>query len=212
MIVLDLCQPHYQVFLITYLKFANNLSEICQKECKVCKERRKIKSVCNFVGLKNNKLNYKCKECKRRLLKPINELIKKFPNAYQFCNESTNKFALLLRKGVYPYEYMDGWERFNETSLLDKEAFNDELNLEDYTDEDYTHYKKVSTEFELKNLGDYHDFYVQCSNTFLLADVFENFGNKCIEIYEFDPAHFFVSSGISMASLFKKDRIIINRS
>ena len=50
----------------------DNLSEIYKKECKVCKERKKIKSVCNFTGLKNNKLNYECKECKKRSLKPIN--------------------------------------------------------------------------------------------------------------------------------------------
>ena len=78
----------------------DNLSEIYKKECKVCKERRKIKSLCDFIGLKNNKLNYKCKECRKRSLKPINKLIKKFPNVYQFCNEDINKFVLLLRKGV----------------------------------------------------------------------------------------------------------------
>ena len=81
---------------------------------------------------------------------------------YQFCNGDIDKFVLLLRKCVYPYEYMDSWERFNETSLLDKEAFDCELNLENCTDEDYTYYKKVFKEFELKNLGDCHDFYVQC--------------------------------------------------
>ena len=101
----------------------DNLSEIYKKECKGCKERRKIKSVCNFIGLKNNKLSYKCTECKKRSLKPINGLIEKFPNVYQFCNGNTNKFILLLRKGVYPYKYMDSWERFDETSLPDKKAF-----------------------------------------------------------------------------------------
>ena len=87
--------------------FVDNLSEIYKKECKRCKERKKIKSVCNFIGLKNNKLNYKCKECKKRWLKPVNGLIKKFPNIHQFCNGGINKFALLLRKGVYPY--IDTW-------------------------------------------------------------------------------------------------------
>ena len=70
--------------------------------------------------LKNNELNYECKECKKRLLMPINELIKKFLYVYQFCNWVTNKFVLLLRKDVYPYEYIDSWKRFNETSLPDK--------------------------------------------------------------------------------------------
>ena len=92
---------------ISLSSLVDNLSEIYKKECKVCEERRKIKSVCNFIGLENNKLNYECKACKKRSLKPINELIKKFPNVSQFCNEDINKFVLLFRKGVYPYEYMD---------------------------------------------------------------------------------------------------------
>ena len=110
---------------------------------------------------------------------PINELIKKFPNKCQFCNEAINKLVLLLRKGVYPYKYMDSWERFDETSLPDKKAFYSELYLEDITSEDYTHAQKVFEELKLKNLGDYHDLYVQ-SDTLLLANVFENFRNKCI--------------------------------
>ena len=70
-----------------------------------------------------------------------------------------------------------------------KKSFYSELNLEHITDEDYAHYKNVFKEFELKNIGDYHDLYFQC-NTLLLADVLENFRNKCIEIYELDPAYF----------------------
>ena len=72
----------------------DNLSRIYKKECKGCNERGKIKSACNFIGLKNNKLNYECKECKKRSLKPINELIKKFPNVHQLSNGDTNKFVL----------------------------------------------------------------------------------------------------------------------
>ena len=84
---------------------------------------------------------------------------------------------------------MDSWERFNETSLPDKKAFYSELNLEDITDKDYAHAQKVFKELKLKNLGNYHDLYVQ-SDTLLLTDVLENFRNKFIEIYELDPAHF----------------------
>ena len=134
-------------------------------------------------------------------MKPINELIKKFPNIYQFCNED-NKFVLLLRKGVYPYEYMDSWKRFDKTSS-DKKAFYSELCLEDITDEDYSHAQKVFEELKLKNIGDYHDLYVQ-SDTLLLADVFENFRNKCIEIYEPDPALFWSVPGFTWPACLKK--------
>ena len=88
---------------------------------------------------------------------------------------------MLLRKGVYPYEYIDIWERFDETSLPEKKAFYSELHLEDITDEDYTHAQKVFEELKLKTVGGYHDLYVK-SDTIFLADVFENFRNKCIEI------------------------------
>ena len=76
---------------------------------------------------------------------------------------------------------MDSWERFNEPSLPPKKGFYSELNLEDIKDEDYEHAKKVWEVFEIKNLGEYHDLYAQ-NDTLLLADVFENFGDTCIEI------------------------------
>ena len=78
--------------------------------------KKSIKSECEFIGLKNNRLNYRCKECKETSTKSVNELIEKFPRMYKFCNGDLNKLVLLLRKGVYPYEYMGSWERFNETS------------------------------------------------------------------------------------------------
>ena len=109
------------------------------------------------------------------------ELIKKSRNTYQLCNKDFKKFALLLRKGVYTYEYMDSWKRFKEESLPDKESFHSKLNNDHITDEDYAHAQKVWNTFNIKNLGEYHDLYVQ-SDTLLLDDVFENFRDKCIEI------------------------------
>ena len=67
------------------------------------------------------------------------ELIKRFANTQEFCNGGINKFILLLRKGVCPYEYMDSWERFMEDHYQIKKAFYSELNLEDITDKDYAH-------------------------------------------------------------------------
>ena len=115
---------------------------------------------------------------------------------------------MLLQKGGYPYEYMDSWERFNETTLPNKKAFYSKLFLEDITDEDYIHAQKVFEEFKLKKLAEYHDLYVQ-SGTLLLADVFENFRNKCIEIYELDPAHFLSAPGLAWQACFKKTGMIL---
>ena len=71
------------------------------------------------------------------------DLIEKFPRTYKFCNSNLNKFVLLLKKGAYLYEYMDSWERFNETSLPPKKYSFSEVNLEDISDKDYLHAQKV---------------------------------------------------------------------
>ena len=122
---------------------------------------------------------------------------------YKFCNADLNKFILLLRKGVYPYEYIDSYERFDETSLPDKEAYYSELNLTDIADEDHEHAQEVWEVFGIKNVGEYHDLYFQ-SNMLLLADVFENFRDKCIEIYGLDLAQFLSAPGLAWQAWLKK--------
>ena len=101
-------------------------------------------------------------------------LIKRFYNTYQLCDNDFNKFNLLLRKGVYPYEYMDSWKKFNETELSSEDKFYSKLNLEDISSDDYAHAINVCNTFNISNLGEYHDLYVRL-DTDLLADVFENF-------------------------------------
>ena len=81
----------------------DNLSGINNKDCKTCMKRKNIKSECEFIEFKNNRLNYRCKECKGTYTKSINEIIEKFPRMYQFFNGDPNKFVLLLRKSAYPY-------------------------------------------------------------------------------------------------------------
>ena len=102
------------------------------------------------------------------------ELKKRFKNTFQFFNSVINKFVLLLRNGVYPYEKINDWEKFNETTLFKKEEFYSSLSMEDITDEDYVHEKRVCKDFEIKNLGEYHDFYLK-RDRLLLVDVFKNF-------------------------------------
>ena len=120
---------------------------------------------------------------------------------------------MLLRKGVYPYEYMDSWERFDEKFLPENEAFYSSLNMEDITDADYRNTKKVFKNFNNKILGDYHDLYIQ-SDTLLFAYVFEKIRNKCVELYVLDPAHFLSAPGLPWQACLKKSRNeirIINR-
>ena len=113
---------------------------------------------------------------------------------------------MLLRKGVYPYEYMDSWERFNETSLPPKESFYSELNLEDISDKDHSQAQKVWEEFGIRNLVEYHDLYVQ-RDTLLLADVYKKFRDKCTEIYGLDPSHFLSAPGLAWQAFLKKTKV-----
>ena len=130
---------------------------------------------------KNEKLILECYNCKQRYRKKFNkELIKRFASTYEFCNNDLNKFVLLLRKGVYPSEYADNWEKFSKISLPSKEDFYSNLNMEDISDIDYRHANNLFKVFKLENLGDYHDLYVQ-SDTLLLADVFNNFRDMCLK-------------------------------
>jgi len=101
---------------------------------------------------------------------------------------------LILKKGVYPYKHMDGWNRFSETKLPDQENFHSALNDQHIADEEYEHALKVWTVFECKHLGDYHDLCLK-TDASLLADVFENFRSICLEKYGLDPAHYFTSPG-----------------
>ena len=127
-------------------------------------------------------LIFRCFRCKKNYEKKFNkELIQRFVNTYEFRNGDLNKFILLLRTGVYPYEYMDSWQRFDETSLPDKEAFYRNLNMEDITDVDNRHGKTIFEYLLNKNWSGYHDLYVQ-SDTLLLANVFENLRNTCIKV------------------------------
>ena len=146
--------------------------------------------------------NNKCEEYK----KLIEGLIKKFPSMYEFCNGDLNKFILLPRKGIYPYEDMDNWRKIDETTLPPKEAFYSNLNLENISDKDYAHAQKVWKVFEIKNRGDYHDLYVK-SDTLLLPDVFENFRNMCLKIYKLDPVYFVSAPGLTWQVCVKKTEV-----
>ena len=186
----------YRFMASSLSKLVDNLSEgIHNNKCSDCG------SNLDYIKIKNEKLILECYNCKQRYKKIFNkELIK------SFCNNDLNKFILLLRKGVYPYDYMDNWERFNETSLPSKESFYSNLNMEDIDDIYYRHGNNAFNKFKLNNSGDYHDLYVQ-SDTLLLADVFENFRDMCLKEYEIDPAHFLLLPGLAWQACFKKTNV-----
>ena len=113
---------------------------------------------------------------------------------------------LLLRKGVYPYEYINSVEQFDEPKLPSKEKFHSKLNNENISDEDYEHAQNVWREFDCKTLRDYHELYNK-SDVLLLADVFENFRDVCMENYKLDPAWYFTSPGLAWDAALKLTKV-----
>ena len=116
------------------------------------------------------------------------------------------KLDLMSKKGVYPYDYMDSFEKFNQTELPAKEHFYSILNDQDIRNDEYDHAKKVWKTFKLKNMGEYHDLYLG-SNVLLLTDVCENFRKTCLQYYKLDPCHYFTSPGLSWDTMLKMTNI-----
>ena len=101
---------------------------------------------------------------------------------------------LLLRKGVFPYDWFNSLEKFNETQLPSKEEFYSKLSDSDITDDDFVHAQKVWEHFGMKMFREYHDLYLK-TDILLLADVFENFRNICLSNYDLDQAWYYTSLG-----------------
>ncbi|KAL9988938.1 hypothetical protein ACROYT_G003434 [Oculina patagonica] len=113
----------------------------------------------------------------------------------------SKQLNLMSRKGIYPYDYMDSFDKFNE-KLPKKEDFYSILNDEHISNDDYKHAQNVWKTFKIKNMGEYHDLYLK-SDVLLLADVFESFRKTCLKYYKLDPCHYFSSPGLSWDSMLK---------
>ena len=135
----------------------------------------------------------------------LDNLIKNLPDeAFKYTKQEFEKeqFNLMKQKGIYPYDHMDSFDRFNETKLPVQQDFYSILNNEHISDEQYKHAQNVWNTFNLKTMGDYHDLYLK-SDILLLADVFENFRKTCLQYYKLDPCHYFTSPGLSWDAMLK---------
>ena len=211
-----------QNIYVTYYKLiilqANNLSEGIHKiKCKLgCNDKKwetygiKYKlsnSFLEYINFKDDLMEYKFLCCNKNFQQNSDEKLKeRFFNTFKFYSHDNNKFGLLLCRDVDPYQHMDGWEKFYEESLPEKEKFYSHLNIEDIIDADYAHTKSLCKGLEIKNLGEYHDLYIQ-RDTLLLADVFEKFRNICLKIFELDPAKFLLASGLAWQAALKKAKV-----
>ena len=116
------------------------------------------------------------------------------------------RLNLMSQKGVYPYNFMDSFEKFNQTELPNKDQFYSILNDQHITDDEYDHANKVWNTFMIKTMGEYHDLYL-VSDVLLLIDVFENFRKTCMQYYKLDPCHYFTSLGLSWDAMLKTTNI-----
>ena len=128
-------------------------------------------------------------------------LFSKFPSVRS--NFEMNKLPLLIRKGVYPYTFVDGADKFLLNELPPKDAFFNDLRQEAISDADYAHAQLVWDEFDCQTLGEYHDLYLKL-DVLLLSDCFESFRTTCMVGYELDPCHYYTSPGLSWSALMKK--------
>ena len=106
-----------------------------------------------------------------------------------FKNHPSNKVDLLLKKGVYPYDYMNEWKKLDDPALPSIEAFASKLRGTDCDESDYARAQTVWNAFECKRMMDYHDLYLK-TDVLQLADVFESFRCGSLENYKLDPAHY----------------------
>ena len=113
------------------------------------------------------------------------------------------RLNLMSQKGVYPYDFMDSFEKFNQTELPTKNQFYSILNDQHITDDEYDHAKKVWKTFKIKTMSEYHDLYL-ASDVLLLTNVFENFRKTCMQYYKLDLSHYFTSPGLSWDAMLIK--------
>ncbi|KAF0718937.1 Uncharacterized protein FWK35_00026527, partial [Aphis craccivora] len=115
---------------------------------------------------------------------------------------SENDIDLVTRKGFYPYEYTDSWEKLNETTLPPKEKFYSSLNETHISNDDYEYAKIVWNQFNCNTLGEYSDWYLKV-DVMLLVDCFENFRDLCLKTYGLDPNYYYTSPGMSFDCMLK---------
>ena len=139
----------------------------------------------------------------------LDKLVSNLPKeAFKYTSEefTGKELSLMSQKGVYPYDFMNGFEKFDQMELLTKDQFYSVLNNQHIMNNEYNHAKKVWKVFNIKTMGEYHDLYLK-SDVILLADVFENFRKTCLQYYKLDPCHYFTSLGLSWDAMLKLTNI-----
>ena len=169
---------------------ASNLCGTSGIQCDKCRGNVELINISgDYIAL------FECERCRTKKTKDLDERVlkKNFNHISSFsgCDET---FRLTIC--VYPYEYMDSWEKFEETDLRPKDAFYSRLNMKGISDQYHEHVQEVWNIMEKKTLGSYQDTYLK-TDVLLVADVFKTFRNMCLKNYKLDPAHLYTSPGLA---------------
>ena len=176
-----------------------------------------VKINVNLAGVKYKDSTQVCKNIQLRFIDSCRFMASSLDKLASYLDDDQCKhlrefykeeevFRLMRRKGVYPYEYMDNWKKFEKTSLPPKDAFYSRLNMKGISDQDHEHaqqvWNRITPEHECITLGDYRNVYL-ATDVLLLGDVFETFRNTRLKNYKLDPAHFYTAPGLAWLALFK---------
>ena len=137
----------------------------------------------------------------------LDKLVKNL-NEFKYLSKvfKENKLELVKKKGIYPYECMDSFKKFQKNCLPDKDCFFNSLKDCGIADEEYSRAIDVWNIFNIKNLGEYHDLYLK-TDALLLCDVFEKFIDVCLKDYKLDPCHYFSSPGLAWDAMLMRGEI-----
>ena len=191
-------------------KLVNNLAGKAEMiGCKHCPRRGPKKAMIRHAKI-SHKSDYQTEYTHTKKNSSLPQL---FPNLHEYFEKKWKKlpdqdeaFQMLTRKLPYPYSYMDTFDKFEETRLPPRAAFFDDLAKKGISDNDYSFVQKLWTRFQLKNLGELHDLYVE-TDTLLLADVFENYRKVIHHNYGLDPVHFYTAPSLSWSAGLKFTKV-----
>ncbi|XP_026824313.1 uncharacterized protein LOC113561693 [Ooceraea biroi] len=176
-----------------YISFTKHVNESDDKKWRNHVQLRFIDSY-KFLSSSLDKLSSYLNKDKLRIVRS------------EFAHLSTNDFDLLTRKGVFPYEYVDCTEKLEDTRLPPRESFYSSLTGNTVSESDYAHAVNVWQRFTIRTLSEYSDLYLK-TDVLLLADVFENFRDSCINSYGLDPAYYYTLPGFTWDAMLKHTRI-----
>ena len=197
------------VFIDSFQFMSSSLENLVKNitkcgECDACNPGNCIKRIVDSEDhIMQHKTSFSCGECincknsSKSCMKLNHDNLIYTSKVFQ-----GEQLRLMIKKGVYPYDYMNSFKKFEDSRLPKKEDFFSVMNNKHITNEEYQHAKNVWDKFGLSSMGEYHDLYLK-SDILLLTDVFENFRKACQQYYELDPAHYFTTPGLSWDAMLK---------